>query len=189
MATLVVATDTSTIAHGNTFTAITSLTSSARGHVTSAETTTYTMPTGPADATIEIEGGTYLSGGGDFTTNQSLNETLTINHNNTNRSDNTTSSTLSGGSTFTAITTASSNSTGHLTGVNTQTYTLPDTATGLEAVDSSSDAIIRLVRTGTDADVKLEAGANITLNVDEANDTIEIVASGFGNVYEAANGS
>lgn len=182
-------TDASTIAHGNTFTAITSLTSSARGHVTGAETTTYTMPTGPADATIQINAGTYLSGGGDFTTNQASNETLNINHNSTSRSDSTTSSTLSGGSTFTAITTASSNGTGHLTGVNTQTYTLPDTATGLEAVDSSSDAIIRLVRTGTDDEVKLEAGANITLNVDEANDTIEIVASGFGNVYEAASES
>lgn len=180
-------TDTQTVAHGNTFTAVTSLTSSARGHVTGAETTTYTMPSGPEDATIQIGAGTYLSGGGDFTTNQSSDETLNINHDDTSRSDNTTSSTLSGGSTFTAITTASSNTTGHLTGVNTQTYTLPDTATGLEAVDDSSDAIIRLVKTGTDADVKLEAGANITLNVDEANDTIEIVASGFGNVYEAAN--
>lgn len=180
-------TDTQTVAHGNTFTAVTSLTSSGRGHVTGAETTTYTMPAGPEDATIQIGAGTYLSGGGDFTTNQSSDETLNINHDDTSRSDNTTSSTLSGGSTFTAITTASSNTTGHLTGVNTQTYTLPDTATGLEAVDDSSDAIIRLVKTGTDADVKLEAGANITLNVDEANDTIEIVASGFGNVYEAAN--
>lgn len=182
-------TDASTIAHGNTFTAITSLTSSARGHVTGAETTTYTMPAGPEDATIQIGAGTYLSGGGDFTTNQASNETLNINHNSTSRSDSTTSSTLSGGSTFTAITTASSNGTGHLTGVNTQTYTLPDTATGLEAIDSSSDAIIRLVRTGTDDEVKLEAGANITLNVDETNDTIEIVASGFGNVYEAASES
>lgn len=223
------------LSYGGTFTAVTSSTTNATGHLTAINTATYTLPasdntdnyvnsiavtgtttktitigrtgalsdltatftdidndTIPNDGQITINAGDYLSysvGDGVFTVDQAANETFTIDHDSTTRSDNTTSSTLSGGSTFTAITTASSNSTGHLTGVNTQTYTLPDTATGLEAIDSSNDAIIRLVRTGTDDDVKLEAGANITLNVNEANDTIEIVASGFGNVYEAASES
>jgi hypothetical protein len=183
-------TASSTLAYNGTFTAISSVSSNATGHVTGTNLTTYTLPAGPTDAQITLDAGTYLSfgsGDGIFTLNQANNESFTINHDNTSRSDSTTSSSLNGGSTFTAITTASSNATGHLVGVSTATYTLPDTATGLEAVDSSNDAIIRLVRTGTDDEVKLEAGANITLNVNETNDTIEIVASGFGNVFEAAN--
>jgi len=180
-------TATGSIAHGGNFTSVTSVTNSATGHVTAAETTTYTLPAGPNDATIEINGGTYISGGGDFTTDQSANETLSLSHDDTTRSDATTSSTLNPSSTFDAITTVTSNATGHITSVNTATYTLPVGVSTLQAVDSSSDGIIRLLKTdASTADVKLEAGANITINVDEANDTIEIVANGFGNVYEAA---
>jgi fibronectin-binding autotransporter adhesin len=73
-------TDTGTLSHSGTFTAITGVTTNTQGHVTGTETTTYTLPAGaiPNDATITLSGGTGVSGGGNFTTDQSSNETITF---------------------------------------------------------------------------------------------------------------
>ena len=71
--------------YGQSFTAIDSITTSSQGHITAVNTKTVTLPasdntdTIPNNATITISAGTNLTGGAAFTTNQSTNETITLN--------------------------------------------------------------------------------------------------------------
>ena len=77
------------------------------------------------NATITLTAGTDLSTGGNFTTNQGSNETITINHANITRTNTTTTASPGYGATFTAIDTLTTNARGHVTGVRTKTVTLP----------------------------------------------------------------
>tara|TARA_Y100000114_G_scaffold112438_1_gene106200 strand:+ start:7853 stop:14698 length:6846 start_codon:yes stop_codon:yes gene_type:complete len=79
----------------------------------------------PANATITLNAGTDLITGGDFTTNQSSNETITINHANIGRTNNTSSASPGYGGTFTAIDSITTSARGHVTAVNTKTVTIP----------------------------------------------------------------
>ena len=71
--------------YGQSFTAIDSITTSSQGHITAINTKTVTLPasdntnTIPNNATITISAGTNLTGGGNFTTDQSSAETITLN--------------------------------------------------------------------------------------------------------------
>ena len=71
--------------YGQSFTAIDSITTSSQGHITAVNTKTVTLPASdntndiPNNATITISAGTNLTGGAAFTTNQSSNETITLN--------------------------------------------------------------------------------------------------------------
>ena len=69
--------------------------------------------------TLSVLGGTYLA------TVASNTDTLTINHDATTRTNNTSSASPAAGGTFTAIDTLTTNATGHVTAVNTKTVTLP----------------------------------------------------------------
>ena len=77
------------------------------------------------NATITLTAGTDLSTGGNFTTNQGGNETITINHSNITRTNTTTTASPAYGATFTAIDTLTTNARGHVTGARTKTITLP----------------------------------------------------------------
>ena len=77
------------------------------------------------NATITLTAGTDLSTGGNFTTNQGSNETVTINHANITRTNTTTTAAPGYGATFTAIDTLTTNARGHVTGARTKTITLP----------------------------------------------------------------
>ena len=70
--------------------------------------------------TVDILGGTKM------TTVASATRTITINHDDTSRSDTTSAASPAFGATFTALTSITSSATGHVTGVNTVTYTLPN---------------------------------------------------------------
>ena len=79
-----------TINHGDTSsqssvnnsgnTVIQDITLDTHGHITGITSKALSIPAAPANATITITAGTNLTGGGNFTTNQSSNETITINH-------------------------------------------------------------------------------------------------------------
>ena len=77
------------------------------------------------NATITLTAGTDLSTGGNFTTNQGSNETITINHANITRTNTTTTASPGYGASFTAIDTLTTNARGHVTGVRTKTVTIP----------------------------------------------------------------
>ena len=134
-----------------------------------------------------VTAGTYLNGGG-------TEGTVTLNHDSTSRSDTTSNAAPAYGATFTAIDSITTNATGHITAANLKTITIPasddtNTTYTVEAIDDGSDAKIRLVGANPSStdDVKLKAGSNITINVNETTDEIEIVGTAFGNTFTVAN--
>jgi len=133
-----------------------------------------------------VTAGTYLSGGG-------TGGTVTVNHDATTRTNATSTASPAYGASFTAIDSLTTNTTGHVTAVNTKTITLPasdNTTYTIEAVASTNDSIIRLVGTDSTTDnIKLIAGSNITLATSEANDTITIASQAFGTVFTVATES
>lgn len=135
----------------------------------------------------EVTAGTYLNGGG-------TEGTVTVNHDTTSRADTTSTAAPAYGATFTAIDSITTNATGHITAANLKTITIPasddtNTTYTVEAIDDGSDAKIRLVGANPSStdDVKLKAGSNITINVNESTDEIEIVGTAFGNTFTVAN--
>ena len=81
--------------------------------------TTGTDQTVSNNQTVDVVGGTYISGviGGT--------RTVTLSHDNTNRSDTTSSVSPGYAGTFTAIDSVTTNTTGHVTAVNLKTVTMP----------------------------------------------------------------
>lgn len=69
--------------------------------------------------TLTAAGGTYI------TTAVTATDTLTINHDNTSRTDTTSASSPAYGGTFDAVTSVTTNATGHVTAINVDTVTLP----------------------------------------------------------------
>ena len=117
-----------TLAASGTFSAVTGVDVNAQGHVTEVITKPFTLPASavPNNATITISAGTDLITGGAFTTDQSFNETITVNHSNITRTNTTSSDTPnSHNDTFTVIDSITSNARGHVTGVNTKTVRFP----------------------------------------------------------------
>lgn len=134
-----------------------------------------------------VTAGTYLNGGG-------TEGTVTLNHDATSRADTTSTAAPAYGATFTVIDTLTTNTTGHVTAANVKTVTIPasdntNTTYTVEAVDDGDDAKIQLVGANPSStdDIKLKAGSNITINVNETTDEIEIVGTAFGNTFTVAN--
>jgi len=85
--------------------------------------------------TLSVLGGTYLA------TVASNTDTLTINHDATTRTNNTSSASPAAGGTFTAIDTLTTNATGHVTAVNTKTVTLPASIVGTTLTQTAPTTI------------------------------------------------
>jgi hypothetical protein len=80
------------------------------------------------DSTITISAGTYLSTGltgGSFTLNQAANATITLDHDTTTRTDTTSTDAPGYGGTFEAVTSVTTNATGHVTAIDVSTVTIP----------------------------------------------------------------
>ena len=138
-------------------------------------------------ATGDITGivaGTYLNGGG-------IQGSITINHDNTTRSNSTSSVNPNYGASFTVIDSIVSNATGHITDVNTKTVTLPgsdntNTTYDLDLTQNSSDVDLKLdASTGTDTTIKFKAGSNVTLTkgIVGGVEQIAIASQAFGTVF------
>ena len=128
-----------------------------------------TIPSAASNATITLTAGTDLGTGGNFTTNQSSNETITINHSNVSRSDTTSTGAPSYGGTFTAVDSVTTSARGHVTALNVKTITIPssdDTAYNLNVqAGASNTSIIRLAGSdSTNDDVTLSGGTGITIS-------------------------
>jgi hypothetical protein len=77
------------------------------------------------DATITITAGTGLVTGGNFTTNQGANETITIDHADVTRTDTASTDAPAYGGTFDAVTGVTTNAQGHVTAIDVSTVTIP----------------------------------------------------------------
>tara|TARA_R100001443_G_scaffold53849_1_gene65413 strand:- start:193 stop:1848 length:1656 start_codon:yes stop_codon:yes gene_type:complete len=106
----------------------------------------------PAGDITEVVAGTYLNGGG-------ASGSVTLNHDTTSRTDNTSSASPAFGASFTVIDTVTSNTTGHVTVVNTKTVTLPanpntDTTYTLPvAAGAANTALLELTKGGSGSGV------------------------------------
>ena len=116
-----------TLGAGGAFTVHTGFTADGSGHITNVESTTFTLPDEITvnDGTITINAGTALTTGGFFTTNQSANQTITINHDSVASTPTTDTGTLTYAGTFDAVSGVTVNAQGHVTGVETTTFTMP----------------------------------------------------------------
>ena len=137
-----------TPANGGNFDVITGVTSNARGHVTGVETTNITIPdaydfTLTADSgtdqtisdgnTLTVAGGTYI------TTAVSATDTVTINHDTTTRSDTTSTDAPDFNATFEAVTSVTTNATGHVTAIDVSTVTIPQNDS-IDVTETTTDA-------------------------------------------------
>jgi len=184
------ATSSASPSAGSTFTAVDSVTTNSQGHVTGINVKTITMPAGAAanDATITFSAGTYLGGGGAITVNQSSNETITFNHDNTSRTDTTSSASPAHGSTFTAVDSVTTNTQGHITAANLKTITLPAEAT----VNNATLTISAGTALGGGGNFTANQSSNETLTINHDNisrsNTTSTAAPGYGSTFTAIGG-
>ena len=120
---------------------------------------------------VDIVGGTYISGEIAGT------RTVTLTHDDTTRSNTTSSASPGYGGTFTAIDSVTTNTTGHVTGVNTKTVTMPsaesyswtlDGDTGTPQTIIAGDTATFVGGTNINTVVNTPAGDNLTINLDDS---------------------
>jgi hypothetical protein len=114
--------------------------------------------------TVDIAGGTYVS------TVAGATDTITINHNNTSRSDTTTSDSPGYGGSFDIVDSVTTNATGHVTSVNIETITLPaaEDYSWVLSADSGTNQTIN------DSNIVDVAGGTYISTVVSATDTVTI---------------
>jgi len=121
--------------------------------------------------TVDVVGGTYISGEIAGT------RTVTLTHDDTTRSNTTSSASPGYAGTFTAIDSITSNATGHVTGVNTKTVTMPsaesyswtlDGDTGTPQTIIAGDTATFVGGTNINTVVNTPAGDNLTINLDDS---------------------
>ena len=137
-------TSTATPASGGTFTAVDSVVTNARGHVTELNLKTVTLPVDPNTtytqstvantaanqgiARLTSSAGANVDNlvvGLDEITISSNSTAIYVDHNDVSRSDGTSSASPASGGTFTAVDSVTTNARGHVTGINLKTVTLP----------------------------------------------------------------
>jgi hypothetical protein len=116
-----------------------------------------------------VSAGTYLNGGG--TTGA-----LTINHDDTTRTDTTSTDDPAYGGTFEAVTSVTTNAQGHVTAIDVSTVTIPasdntDTKQSIAAASDDDDKFITFVETAT-GDQTGMSGANFKFN--PGTDTLKV---------------
>ena len=113
-----------------------------------------TFPAIPQGDITEVVAGTYLSGGGTI-------GSVTLDHDSTTRTNTPVTASLTHGGTFQATTGVTTNVTGHVTNVETTTFTLPTDGLGVETVTSGNANTITIGGTAADPTVSANT-ASIT---------------------------
>ena len=138
----------------------------------------YALTGDVGNGTLTVQGTGALGGTGTFTANQAGNTTISVTHDSFSDSQTTATSTLTFGGTFQAYTDVTSNSTGHVTGHELTTFTLPAAPTDVDnyvnsVAFSTANGVLTLGRTGALADLTvdldgryLESNETITLSGD-----------------------
>jgi len=148
--------------------------------------TTGTNQTVSNGEVVDVVGGLYISGSIAGT------RTVTLAHDTTSRSDTTSSSSPGSAGTFTAIDSVTTNSTGHITALNTKTLTMPTSPTvysgWLLTGDSGTSSN---VTAGSTVDIQGGTGITTTSNgfiVDIVNDGVLTNVGGTGISVSGATG-
>ena len=120
--------------------------------------------------TVNFTGGTYITTAYSTTTNE-----LSITHNATTRSDTVSSDTPGYGGTFQAVTSVTTNSTGHVTAIDVSTVTMPSAEnytfdvtgdTGTPETIGSGDTLD--IAGGTNINTAVGATDTVTVNLDDS---------------------
>ena len=122
---------------------------------------------------VDIVGGTYISGSVGGT------RTVTLDHDDTTRTDTTSTASPAHGGTFTAVDSVTTNATGHVEAINVKTVTIPDDGTSLPIKNSagvlqftSTDVTgLRFTASGAASVVFTPASQLITISSTDTNTT------------------
>ena len=168
----------------DTYGRITAASSSGGGTMTSWKigSTTGTDQVVTDGQTVDVVGGTYISGAIGGT------RTVTLNHDSTSRTD--TTSTASGSS-FPVVNSVTTNSTGHVTAVDVKTVTVPDNNTTSLPIKNSAGALqftstdstgLRFATSGATTIAFTPATQLVTFNSTDTNTTYTLpVSAGAAN--------
>ena len=137
-----------------------------------------TNTTNPNNATISIAAGTSLSGGGSFTTDQSGNGTITINHADTSSQGSVNNS----GRTYIQDITLDTH--GHITGITSATETAVSNVNRIIQVQTGANTVHQLGNTET---MVLKTGSNISYTVDTPNQG-DVTITATNTTYSAGTG-
>jgi hypothetical protein len=162
-------------ASGGTFTALDSITTNARGHVTAVNTKTVTLPVDPNTTydltlTANTARGVFNLVGSDATTDtvsvfgldditvSSNAAGVYVDHNDIGRTNTTSGNTSPNyGGTFTAVDSITTNARGHVTAVNTKTVTMPSS-------NNTTYSIAAIANTVANEGIFRLTGSNSTTN-------------------------
>ena len=167
----------------DTYGRITAATSSGGGTMTSWKigSTTGTDQTVIDGQTVDVVGGTYISGSVGGT------RTVTLDHDATTRSDST--STASSNS-FAVVNSVTTNGTGHVTGIDVKTVTVPDNNTTSLPIKNSAGVLqftstdvtgLRFTASGAASVVFTPASQLITISSTDTNTTYTLPVSAGGS--------
>ena len=154
-----------------TFTTVDSVTTNTTGHITALNLKTITLPTSDnyVSWTLDGDSGTpqtissgntaLFTGGTKITTSVAATDVLTITHDATNRTDTTSTVTAN---TFTVVNSVGTDATGHVTGVDIKTVTVPDNNTTYDLTTAPTGTAVRLTDGVTPDDVTISGTAGRT---------------------------
>ena len=162
-----------------TFTTVDSVTTNTTGHLTALNLKTITLPTSDNYVSWTLDGDTgtpqtissgdtaTFTGGTKISTAVAATDVLTITHDSTTRTNTTSAVTAN---TFTVLDSIGSDATGHVTGANTKTITVPDNDTTYDLLTTN----------GSNPDLVLDpsTGSNDIVNVNGTGTTVKVTGSG-----------
>lgn len=137
-------------------------------------------------AWTEVGGGVISLTAGTYLTNSGTAEDPIINHDSTTRSDSTSSDSPASGASFEAVTSVTTNATGHVTGIDVSTVTLPvDPDNYVDAVGfSTATGVLTVGRTGLLPDITQSLDGRYALAADIPANIVKTVSTTDGTFID-----